>query len=323
MPKTIKVLSIDGGGMRGIIPATILTEIEKRTRKPVANLFDLIAGTSTGGILALALTKPDAAGKSAYSAQQLISLYEDEGREIFSRTVWHRLRAVGNLFEERYPSKGIETVLEKYFGHTRLKDALTDVLVTSYEIEKRIPWFFKSRNAKTIPDHDYPMKVVARATSAAPTYFEPSKHPADDPFKYSAWIDGGVFANNPSLCAYAEAKKVFPAADDYLVVSLGTGELTRTIPYDEAKSWGVAGWARPMLGVMFHGASATVDYQMEQILPSLGTDRRYYRFECRLDTGNDDMDDASTTNLHALMTLAENMIATNDGALDTLCGQLA
>ena len=322
MAKIVKVLSIDGGGMRGIIPAMVLAEIEKRTRKPVAELFDLVAGTSTGGILALALTRPDNAGKPAYPAEQLISFYEDEGQEIFSRTIWHRIRAVGNIFEERYPSKGIEAALEKYFGDVRLKDALTDVLVTSYEIEKRLPWFFKSRRAKTEPDYDYPMKVVARATSAAPTYFEPSKYPADDAFKYSAWIDGGVFANNPTLCAFAEARKVFPAAEDFVVVSLGTGELTRTIPYDEAKGWGVAGWARPLLAVMFQGVSASVDYQMEQMLPPQGQDRRYYRFECRLDMGNDDMDDASKTNLHALITLAENMITNRTAELDAVCKQL-
>ena len=322
MANIVKILSIDGGGIRGVIPAMVLAEIEKRTRKPVASLFDLIAGTSTGGILTLALTRPGEAGRPGYTAEHLISLYENEGNEIFSRTIWHKIRAVGNVFEERYPSKGVETILEKYFGETRLKDALTDVLVTSYEIEKRIPWFFRSRRAKADPDYDYPMKVVARATSAAPTYFEPEKFPSGESFKYSAWIDGGVFANNPTLCAFAEAKKTFPAADDYRVVSLGTGELTRTIPYDDAKGWGVAGWARPMLGVMFHGVSSPVDYQMEQMLPLREQDRRYYRFECRLDMGNDDMDDASKTNLHALISLTEDLISREDRALDTLCSQL-
>ena len=299
----------------------LLTEIEKRTQKPIADLFDLFAGTSTGGILALALTKPDGAGKPAYSAQQLVSLYENEGQEIFSRSVWHRIRAIGNLLEERYPATGIEQVLEKYFGETRLKQALKEVIITSYEIERRIPWFFKSRNAKRFPDHDYLMKVVARATSAAPTYFEPLKYP-EGSLEYHAWIDGGVYANNPTLCAFAEAKKAFPQADDYLVVSLGTGELTRPISYADAKNWGLASWALPILSVVFHGVSVTVDYQMTQMLPAAGTARRYYRFEPRLDKGNDDMDDASNTNLHALVSLAEELIASQQDALDDLCRQL-
>ena len=322
MPQIIKVLSIDGGGIRGIIPALLLTEIEKRTGRYTADLFDLVAGTSTGGILALALTKPDGGGKPAYRAEELVSLYANEGRQIFSRTVWHRIRAVGNLLEERYPADGLEGVLEKYFGDTRLSQALKEVVITSYQIERRIPWFFKSRNAKRFPDYDYPMKVVARATSAAPTYFEPLKYPADNPVQYNAWIDGGVFANNPSLCAFAEAKKVFPEAQDYLVVSLGTGELTRMISYDDAKNWGVAGWAVPILSVVFHGASVTVDYQMKQILPPDGSVPRYYRFEVRLDKGNDDMDDASNTNLHALVSLAEELIASQQQDLDSLCHQL-
>ncbi len=322
MANLVKLLSIDGGGIRGIIPALILAEIEKRAQKPIAQLFDLIAGTSTGGILALALTKPDGQGNPQYSAKRLIDLYETEGTRIFSRSVWHRIRAVGNLLEERYPSDGVETVLEEYFGEARLKDALTAVLVTSYEIEKRIPWFFASLDAKTKPDYDFPMKVVARATSAAPTYFEPLKYPPEDPLRYSAWIDGGVFANNPTLCAFAEAKKIFPQASDFLVVSLGTGEATRKILYEDAKNWGVAGWAQPILSVVFHGVSATVDHQMQQILPPSGETRRYYRFECTLEKGNDDMDDASNTNLHALISLAEEIMTKNDTALTALCAQL-
>jgi patatin-like phospholipase/acyl hydrolase len=322
MAQIIKVLAIDGGGIRGIIPARLLAEIEMRTQRSVADLFDLVAGTSTGGILALALTKPDGSGKPAYTAHEIVSLYANEGQEIFSSSLWHRIRAVGNVLDERYPAKGIEDVLERYFGQTRLSQALKDVVITSYEIERRIPWFFKSRNAKRLPDYDYPMKVVARATSAAPTYFEPLKYPQDDPLQYHAWIDGGVFANNPTLCAFAEAKKTFPQADDHLVVSLGTGELTRPVPYTDAKNWGVAGWAQPILTVVFHGVSVTVDYQMTQMLPPAGLTPRYYRFEPKLDIGNDDLDDASNTNLHALSTLADDLIASQEAALDCLCHQL-
>ena len=166
MPQTVKILSLDGGGIRGIIPALLLAEIEKRTGKATADLFDLVAGTSTGGILALALTKPDATGRPAYTAGQLATLYENDGQEIFSRTVWHRMWAMGDILNSKYTGQGIETVLEQFFGETRLSQALKEVLITSYEIERRIPWLFKSRKARNMADYDFPMKVVARATSA-------------------------------------------------------------------------------------------------------------------------------------------------------------
>ena len=321
----IKVLSIDGGGIRGIIPAMILAEIEKRTDKPISGLFDLIAGTSTGGILALSLTSPNSKEeprKPRYGAEELIELYDKEGEKIFSRSVWHRIRAVGNMVDEKYPSAGIETVLDKYFGSVRLQQALIPVLVTSYEIEQRFPFFFKSERAKKDPSYDFPMKQVARATSAAPTYFEPLKIETESACTYYALIDGGVFANNPALCAYAEARNTHPEEEDFLVVSLGTGELTRRLPYEEVKDWGVARWAQPILGVVFDGVNSTVDYQLRQLLPPRNGIQRYYRFQTRLDEGNDDMDDASRTNLHVLKLLGEAIIREDNSLLDILCNQL-
>ena len=197
-----KVLSIDGGGIRGIIPAMVLAEIERRTGKLTSEVFDLVAGTSTGGILALGLTKPGQGGKAQYSAETLIELYETEGGKIFDLSVWHQLQSVGGFAEEKYPSKGIEEVAKRYFDDVPLAEALTEVLVTAYEIERRGPWFFKRRHAR---DQDrkgdnFLMREVARATSAAPTYFEPLQLEWG-PYGERAFIDGGVHSNNPAMCA--------------------------------------------------------------------------------------------------------------------------
>lgn len=318
----LKVLSIDGGGIRGIIPAMVLTEIEKRTQKPISELFDLIAGTSTGGILALGLTKPNAQGKPQYSAKDLISLYETEGEQIFSRSVWHKIHSGASLVGEKYPTDGIEKVLDKYFGRARLKEALTEVLIPSYELERRLPFFFKSRDAKLNRSYDFPMKQVARATAAAPTYFEPFKLEIDAS-DYYALIDGGVYANNPTLCGFVEAKSAHPDADDFLVVSLGTGEQTRRMLYDEVKGWGLAKWAQPILNVVFDGVSDVVDYQMKELLtPAKDGSKRYYRFQTKLDKGSEYLDDASSTNIRILKLLAEDMIRYNNDTLKTLCEQL-
>ncbi|HEX7049803.1 MAG TPA: CBASS cGAMP-activated phospholipase [Longimicrobiales bacterium] len=319
----IRVLSIDGGGIRGIIPAMVLAEIERRLDRPISEIFHLIAGTSTGGILALGLTVPGPDGKPRYSAQDLVELYEREGGQIFSRSTWHRIRAFGNAADEKYSADGIEGVLKRKFGDARLKDALTEVLVTSYEIERRTPFFFRSRRAREQAEYDYLMRDVARATSAAPTYFEPHRIVINnDPLDYFALIDGGVFANNPAMCAYAEAKADDPRAD-VMLVSLGTGELVRPIAYDDAKGWGLLQWAQPILGTVFDGVSDTVDYQLARLLTDGGRrGQRYFRFQTRLDDGNDDMDDASRTNIRVLKLVAEEMMHRQRQQLNTLCRQL-
>lgn len=316
MPETVKLLSIDGGGIRGVIPAVLLAEIEKRTGKPIAQLFHLIAGTSTGGILALALSKPDEDGEPQYSAAELISFYCEQGKHIFTRSLWRKLMGGGNLIESKFPASGIERVLDEFFGDARLSEAVTEVLVPSYEIERRQPFLFKSSNARILPGYDYAMKTVARATSAAPTYFEPVKIPIRGTSDYYALIDGGVYANNPALCAVVEARGRFPLADDFLVLSVGTGELTRRIAYDDARKWGVAGWAKPLLDIVFDGVSGTVDYQLRKILPN------YYRFQPSLLPDQQKMDRTGRGNLRELKIAAEHFIRDRSAEIDQVCEKL-
>lgn len=292
----MKILSIDGGGIRGMIPAVVLAKLEQKRGKPVAEMFDLIAGTSTGGILALALTKPNANGKPQYTAEDVVRLYEREGHRIFHRSPWHTLTSLGVLADQKYPNSGIEGVLDEYFGEARLKDAVTGVIITSYEIERRFPFFFKSRNARLRPDYDYAMKHLARATSAAPTFFEPCKLATEGPEDYFALIDGGIYANNPAMCGLVEARTAWPDAREFLVVSLGTGEQTKPLPYDKAKNWGLAQWAKPVLEIVLDAVSSTVDYQLRQTLPA----SNYFRFQTRLIHGSESMDDTSPKNLRGL-----------------------
>ncbi|MGE5372368.1 MAG: patatin-like phospholipase family protein [Solirubrobacterales bacterium] len=321
---TVRILSIDGGGVRGILPAMMINELETRTGKPAAQLFDLIVGTSTGAMLALGLTKPGNGGRPQYSARDLVGLYEKESSKIFPRSFWHRVETAGGLIEEKYPADGLEAVLDKYFGSAKLSDALTGVMVTAYEIEGRKPWFFRSRNALDSKKRawDFPMKLVARAATAAPTYFEPVRVDSFSRGEHAALIDGGVFANNPAMCAYVEAKAIFPDADRIVMVSLGTGEMVRPIPFDAAAKWGLLQWARPLLSVVFDGTDDTVDYQLRQLLQPRNGEACYYRFQTRLDRGNDDMDDSSRTNLLVLRLLAETLIQENDLLLDTVSRQL-
>jgi len=323
MADIIKVLSIDGGGIRGVIPATVLAEIETRTKSRIAELFDLIAGTSTGGILALALAKPSAKDPTypEYAASDLSDLYVKEGKRIFARSPWHRFTALDNLLDEKYDAAGLEAVLKQYFGDVKMSKAVTETLVTSYELETREPWFFARHKALEAPESDFLMRFVGRATSAAPTYFEPEELKATTP--HGGLIDGGVFANNPAMCAYVEAKKLHPGPEEVLVVSLGTGQYTRPIHFAEAKGWGLAKWAKPILDVVLDGVGDTVDHQMKVLCrESDDGDPRYYRFQTELDVGSDDMDNVTAPNLNALKEKAQEIIAKHDDEIDELCHAL-
>ena len=324
----IKILSIDGGGIRGIVPAVVLAEIERRTGRPIADLFDLIAGTSAGGILALGLSIPKNPPGPLYTASQLLAMYERDSARIFSRSLFHKLAACGNLRRAKYTAAGIEDVLLDYFGDSRLSEASIDVLITSYEIERSFPFFFRSAIARERSDYDFPARQVARATSAAPTYFEPMKLPTGTFSHHSTLghytlIDGGVYANNPAACALVEARTTQPDATDFLVVSLGTGELATSLPYEQAKNWGAVRWATSVLDVVFDGVSRTVDYQLRQLLPGTSAQcKRYYRFQTTLDSDNHRLDNASPENITALKALAFNLVERESANLDQLCRKL-
>ncbi|MEJ2670873.1 MAG: patatin-like phospholipase family protein [Deltaproteobacteria bacterium] len=304
-----KLLSIDGGGIRGVIPALILAEIEERTNQSTASLFDLMAGTSTGGIISLALSRDGGGGVSKYRALDLVDLYVDRGPDIFSRSFWQGVSSVAGIADEKYSQEPLEAILREYFDDTPLDAALTRVLVSGYAIETRSPFFFKSWRDKS---RGVLMREAARATSAAPTYFEPALVQVQG--QEVALIDGGVYVNNPAMSAYSEARRLFPDETDFLLVSLGTGSLTRPIRYQEAKDWGKVQWALPILSVVFDGVSGAVDYQLGQILGE-----SFFRFQTNLETANDDMDDASPANLAALKLEARHIIATQGAEIDRVC----
>ncbi|MCF8090643.1 MAG: patatin-like phospholipase family protein [Desulfotignum sp.] len=304
-----KILSIDGGGIRGLIPALVLAEIETRTGKAVADCFVLIAGTSTGGILALGFARDDGSGRPRYTAKDLAGIYQTRGKEIFSRSLWKGATSLGGLADELYSHKGLDAVLDEYFGNEPLGAALTHTLITSYDIQNRQPVFFKSWRE----DHrSVQMTHAARATSAAPTYFEPALVPVGGATR--ALIDGGVFINSPSVSAYAEAKKIFPEESDFFVLSLGTGELIRPIAFAEAKDWGKAGWLAPLLSCMFDGAADAANYQMKMFLGN-----RYVRMQTSLSVASDDMDNATHGNVENLKTEADTLIQTHKAEMETVC----
>ena len=315
----ITVLALDGGGIRGIIPARVVEALERRTGMPASRLFDIIAGTSTGGIIALALTKPGPGGKPRYSGTDLVELYRTQGPRIFQRTLYHALLTLGGLAGPKYPAGAIETVLKGYFGETRITEALTSVLVTSYDTAAANPYFFKSyrqASSSTIegaqsPD-DYFMWQAARSTSAAPTYFPPFPlKPIDPSSADKSLLDGGVFANSPAMCALADAYKMFRDSElPYLVVSIGTGDDELRFVYRDVKWRGLLRWAVPILKIVFDGVSDTVDYQAAEMAD------QYYRFQ--EEAIAEELDDASPDTIQRLLTAADDLISRNDATLTAL-----
>jgi uncharacterized protein len=291
----MKVLAIDGGGIRGLIPALVLEEIERRTGRRVAELFDLVAGTSTGAILACALTRPH-----PMSAARAAELYEQEGPQIFDRSLLKRITSLGGLIDERYDARGLVTTLRRHLGDTRLSEAAAELLITTYDLEARQALLLARGD-------DVSMVDAAHASSAAPTYFEPLHLGA------RTLIDGGVFATNPAALAYARA-----GGELEVLGSLGTGEHTRPLPFDEVKDWGQLEWARPILDVVFDGGADAVDIQLRALLAD-----RYIRLQTRLEEASDDLDDASPENLAALRREAERLIAERDADIDRLCAAVA
>ena len=297
-----RVLAIDGGGIRGLIPAIVLSRLEEllRERDPELNLasaFGLMAGTSTGGLIALGLASPKADGTPAMSAAEMVDLYSGpEAREIFARPPLRRLPLVDrltDLLDPKYGLDGLRRVLAGRFGEARLADALTGLLITAYDMQGRQPRFLKpwQPGAEELPAVD-----AGLATAAAPTYFPPLR--SGD----ATFVDGGVFVNNPAVAATIEAMKrqAEPlTADDLLVVSLGTGQYERAYDPDRVREWGALGWVLPtqgeppLISAMLDGQSDAAHHWAHVLLnhepgtqPERGIDTgagpRYYRFQLNL-----------------------------------------
>ena len=306
----VSILSIDGGGIRGIIPATFLMELERRTGKSICNLFDIIAGTSTGGILAVALTVPDGQGKPKYTAEQIRAAYFEYGDAIFHRRLLHSVSTLGGFLRPTYSPHALELVLGQHLGSSRLHSTLTEILVTAYDIGDSNPWFFKTSFAKENrnPVDDPLLSQVVRATTAAPTYFPPVS--LDD----HCLIDGVVFAGNPALCAYAQARNMFPLENEFLVVSLGTGVQEHDRLCSEIRNWGTAEWAGSIIGIMLNASSESVNYQMRTLVGS----KNYHRFQVKLESNAAAMDDTSTENMHRLLFIAEQAVRQESAAIDQI-----
>jgi predicted acylesterase/phospholipase RssA len=299
-----------------VVPAVVLSAIEKGCEDlPICELFDVIAGTSTGGILALGLSCPGEGESPRFRASDLVEMYSTQGPQIFPHEF---LGKVKRLFGPEYPEDGRRKVLTERFGETRLKEALTEVIVTAYDIQGRRPIFFRSDQAQVSHTHDFAMRDVGLATSAAPTYFRPVVLPDAESGGEMVLVDGGVYANNPGMCGFVDRTAAQGRRAGTLMVSLGTGELTKRLSYSKAKGWGLIGWGTHIIDVVFDGVTEAVEYQLKTLLGP----EAFYRFQVRPTSAEEPMDDVDQANVEALIALAEELVNQPGGQLEEVCQKL-
>ncbi len=336
------VLSVDGGGVRGLIPALIVEDLMRRVRfiagyarrhhrlvnfsftsqkmireLEVDTLFDLFAGTSTGALMAIGF-----AAKRRYTPHEMVEIYRNHAETIFPLRQFKSLRAVRQVFAEKYDAGPFEKLLKAIFGDQKLSDCRSNLLVTSYDTDKRAPYFFKhydevaARSRRDLPE-DYFLRDVARATTAAPTYFLPARVRSLSGVERTL-LDGGLVANNPALSAYVEARKIHRNARKFVIVSLGTGRNGRRFGYDRVSKWGYLDWVSPVLGVpmlafMMDGQSEAAAHSLKN-LPRI----EYYRFNTDLTSIAEEMDDAGPKNMKQIEAEARRVIRENSGELHKL-----
>jgi uncharacterized protein len=297
------ILAIDGGGIRGILPGRLIQAMQEGGCYPQ---FDLISGTSTGGIIACGLV-------SGITAKTMVELYTDHGNEVFDRGL------ASGLLTPKYSAGKLETLLQSTLGTKKLSEVSPELLIPSYCIQLPVPqdtygngvlegakpWFFNGRAARENTIYDFSLWQVARATSAAPTYFPPAS------INNHWMVDGGVFANNPGMCALAYAMSVWPG-ETFKILSIGTGSKIAGLSGSSAQHWGVAQWAPEIASIFMDGAADAISYQLEMLLGA-----NFLRCETQLVGVNDAFDDASVGNIANLGTLAGKFIAENTPRIET------
>ena len=291
------ILSIDGGGMRGLIPAHILKKVaeelkEKGDKRPLYSHFDLIAGTSTGALIALGLTTPreylggvnldeDEPYHLSYSyrsgifrkriitldqgiiergadPEKLEDIYRCKGPEIFKPKSSFR-SLFGPVFGEKYSTACYEEYLTKTFGEARMSELHAPTIAISFNTQKSEPYIFRSYSSD-----GFLIREAARASSAAPLYFAPAKFINRNTGEEMCLIDGGMGANNPALLAYAEARKLYPNADEFRILSLST--CSPKFSYDASEqNGGVTGWASPIFRLYSEAELRVTDIALESI----------------------------------------------------------
>ncbi len=260
MSEKFRILSLDGGGIRGLYSAKMLKNIKEKCGVDFYNDFDLIVGTSTGSILAGAIVQK-------IDLDKVISLYNHEGKNIFKKRWFCRF----GLFKSKYSPESLKEQLKSIFGNTTFKDIKKPLLINATDIGNSSQFVFKTTfnnqndangNKKgLVRDPDIALYDAILASSSAPIFFPPHK------VGNFLLADGGLWANSPVLVALAEAKKIFNAEPkDVVIVSIGTGVEENDYHIDTEK-WGfLTGWKKSKLISMILNLQTKVNSSLLKFL---------------------------------------------------------
>lgn len=313
----IRILSLDGGGVRGIVEAVVLKNIEEQLGKPIYQIFDFIAGTSTGGLIALGLVSPGFHGEAPFSAQEILEAYLEFSPKIFNASCVHRLKTLGGLIGPKHDSCGIVGLAEYFLSNRKLSEALIPTLITGYDVENERGVEFFSHEARMNNEEDCLMREVAQATSAAPTYFPLAS------VKYASKIlthiaDGALYKPNPAMLAYVAAKKMYPNTP-IEIYSIGSGTGISDTNCSVLKFGGLLQWVSPIMHHIQRCDCATDNEILRQLI-NTDDEQRFFRLDITLNARSRALDDASRKNMRQLLRKGEE--ATSDPAFRQIIEKL-
>ncbi|KAJ1255693.1 hypothetical protein BS78_K170800 [Paspalum vaginatum] len=336
------VLTIDGGGVRGLIPGTVLAFLEAELQKldgagaRLADYFDYIAGTSTGGFITAMLAAPGRGGRPLFAAGDINPFYREHGPRIFPQKS-SLAAAFAALWGPKYDGEHLRAMAGQVLGETRMCDTLTNIVIPAFDVKLLQPVIFSTHEAKTMPWKNALLSDVCIGTSAAPTYL-PAHHfwthdDANGAEREYNLIDGGVAANNPTMVAMmsitgemmAKEKDApyllkEPAEDDcgrFLVLSIGTGSRCdegHLYTAEISSRWGIIGWLRhrgmaPLLDIFMAASSDLVDIQAAVMFQMLRSDRNYLRIQdSKLHGAAAALDVATPENMDNLIGIGNSML---------------
>ena len=306
------ILCIDGGGMRGIVPVVLLRKLESLIREnggtdDIARYFDLIAGTSTGGLITLALTckstipSIDCNGSAQVNLDSLLEQYMSMGSEIFPKKI---AGSIQQFITDKYDSTNIQNCVKRWFGTTTMKHAKVPTLVMAYDISAGQPMMIRNY----ADEADYPAWVAGRATSAAPTYFSPCE------YKGKLLVDGGIIANNPVIYAYFEAKKLYPDCERFHILSISTSGSYHTMKGKVAK--GLVKWGDHVYPMFDTAQKRTAELVITQM-----QDVDYLRIDDPLPK-EVEMDETDPVTLNSIKDAAETIAENHSEELKDYCIKL-
>lgn len=254
--RRFQVLAIDGGGVRGIFAAALLAGLEEDLGRPVVEMFDLVVGTSTGGVIALGLG-------AGLSASEVVDFYVTQKDTIFRNSLgWRKAR---QLFMAKYRPAPLEQAFRRVFGETLMGESRVPLVIPSYNLGENDVYLLKTPHHERLRrDHKVPMWVAAMATTAAPTFFPAFRLPGD----HVRLVDGGVWANNPAMVGVTEAVSMFGRPLDAIrLLSVGTTTSTRT-RRSRLDNAGLLRWIRSpnVVEVLLAGQSTGAFTQVQHLI---------------------------------------------------------